>query len=342
VFGFVKCIIVKLFLPCLTDIEAYDEFFDFMLDQSCNIWIGMRFKGLDLNLLVVFDALMETHSVTRTAERLHLSQPAASAALRRLRAYFGDEILVAVGKRMHPTQFAEALYPAIRASLQGVERAIATPARFDPATSSRRFRIVTSDYVMVAVLVPLAERLARDAPGIQLEIRQPDESAISDLESGKTDMLISPAPYLAAWHPSELLFEERQVVVGWSGNPIFKSGVTREEFCRAGHVTISMGATRIPAFADSQLQNMGVDRNVEIVVTNFASAAWFLQGTNRLAVLHERLAHALLKQFDLAIAPVPFEFPVMQELVQYHEARAGDEGLSWLRRQIFNVANEHA
>lgn len=302
----------------------------------------MRFKGLDLNLLVVFDALMDTLSVTRTAERLNLSQPAASAALRRLRAYFDDEILVAVGKKMHPTPFAEALLPAIRASLQGVERAIATPAKFDPATSSRRFRIVSSDYIMIAVLVPLAERLAKIAPNIQIEISLPNETSISDLESGKIDLLITPGPYLAPWHPAELLFEERQVVIGWSGNPVFERGVTREEFCKAGHVTISFGGTRVSAFADLQLQNMGIDRRVEIVVASFASAPWFLQNTSRLAVLHERLARPLLQQFDLASAPLPFDFPSMREMIQHHEARNSDEGLAWLRAQIFEAASVNA
>jgi LysR family transcriptional regulator, nod-box dependent transcriptional activator len=302
---------------------------------------AMRFKGLDLNLLVVFDVLMETRSVTRTAERLHLSQPAASAALRRLRAYFADEILVAVGKRMHPTPFAESLISQVRASLQGVERAIATPFHFDPATSKRRFRIVSSDYIIVAVLVPLAERFAEASPNIQLEIRQPDESAILDLESGKVDLLIAPAPYLAPWHPSDLLFEERQMVVGWSGNPIFKTGVTREDFFKAGHVTVRFGSTGVSAFADVQLQNMGFERNVEIVVSSFASAPWFLQKTKRLCVLHERLSLALLNQFELASAPMPFEFPVMQEMVQYHEARSGDEGLAWLRQQLFAAANAY-
>ena len=99
----------------------------------------MRFKQLDLNLLVVFSALMETRSVTRTAERLGLTQPAASASLRRLRSFFGDELLVQVGKRMHPTPFAESLFPQIQRSLQSVEQAIATPAGFDPATSTRGF-----------------------------------------------------------------------------------------------------------------------------------------------------------------------------------------------------------
>lgn len=161
----------------------------------------MRFKGLDLNLLVVFDALMETRSVTRAAERIGLTQPATSAALRRLRDYFRDEIVVAVGKRMHPTPFAEALHPQIQQALRRVERAISMPTEFDPSTSTRRFRIIGSDYIMVAVLVPLIERFARTAPGVRIEIIQPNEHSVAELEAGRADLLVTPEPFLASWHP---------------------------------------------------------------------------------------------------------------------------------------------
>jgi DNA-binding transcriptional LysR family regulator len=298
----------------------------------------MRFKGLDLNLLVLFEALMETRNVTRAAERLGLTQPAASAGLRRLRDFFQDDILIAVGKRMHPTPFAEMVLPQIQASLQGVERAIATPAAFDPATSARTFRIVTSDYIMVAVLVPLAERLARIAPNVRIEIRQPNEEGAHDLERGKIDLLITPEPYLAPWHPSELLFEESQVVVGWAQNPVFARGLTEAEFLAAGHVTVKFGTSRVPAFADSRLEQMGKARRVEIEVASFASAPWFLLHSTRLAVLHERLTRAMMPQFDLAYAPMPFAFPRMREMVQYHQARTQDASLRWFLDALKDVA----
>ena len=294
----------------------------------------MRFKQLDLNLLVVFDALMETRSVTRTAERLGLTQPAASASLRRLRAYFGDELLVQVGKRMHPTPFAEALFPQIQRSLQSVEQAIATPAGFDPATSTRRFRINASDYVMVAVLVGLAERVTAAAPHIQLEVMQPSERNIDDLEGGKIDLLISPEQLLAPWHPSEFLYEEEQVVVGWAGNPLFAKGLNAEDFFASGHVGVALGSRRSPTFADTQLARMGHQRRIEIEVASFASVPWFLQNTPRLAVLHKRLVHAMMPQFDLAYAPMPFPFARLREMVQFHESRREDTGLAWLREQL--------
>ena len=294
----------------------------------------MRFKQLDLNLLVVFAALMDTRSVTRTAEKLGLTQPAASAALRRLRAYFGDEMLVQVGKRMHPTPFAEALYPQIQRSLASVEQAIATPAGFDPATSTRRFRINASDYVMVAVLVGLAERVAAEAPHIGLDILLPGERNADDLESGKIDLLIAPEQLLAPWHPAECLYEEEHVVVGWAGNPVFARGITADDFFAAGHVGVALGRNRAPTFADTQLTHMGRHRRIEIEVGSFASVPWFLLHSPRLAVLHKRLLRAIIPHFDLAFAPMPFPFPRLREMVQFHEARRDDAGLGWLREQL--------
>ncbi|ABD25672.1 transcriptional regulator, LysR family [Novosphingobium aromaticivorans DSM 12444] len=302
----------------------------------------MRFKGLDLNLLVVFDALMETRSVTRAAERIGLTQPATSAALRRLRDYFRDEIVVAVGKRMHPTPFAEALHPQIQQALRRVERAISMPTEFDPSTSTRRFRIIGSDYIMVAVLVPLIERFARTAPGVRIEIIQPNEHSVAELEAGRADLLVTPEPFLASWHPSEVLFDEEQVVVGWAQNPIFARGVTADDFYAAGHVTVAFGANRTPAFADSALSRMGRERRVEVTVGSFASAPWFIEGTSRLAVLHERLVRQIARRFNLAWARMPFDFPTMQEMMQFHEARAEDAGLAWLRQQMREVASENA
>ncbi|KUR74972.1 LysR family transcriptional regulator [Novosphingobium sp. FSW06-99] len=298
----------------------------------------MRFKELDLNLLIVFATLMETRSVTRTGERLSLTQPAASAALRRLRAYFGDPMLVQVGKRMHPTPFAEALYPQIQRALTQVQHAIATPAGFDPATSSRRFRINASDYVMVAVLVELAARVRAHAPAIQLEVQLPTESNAEDLENGRIDVLIAPEQLLAPWHPSEFLYEEEQVVVGWNGNPALDGGLTEERFFAASHVGVALGVQRAATFADTQLARMGRQRRIAIEVASFASVPWFLQGTDRLAVLHKRLVRAMMPQFDLAYVPMPFPFPRLREMVQFHESRRDDAGLVWLREQLRQAA----
>src|SRR4051812_31516925 len=122
----------------------------------------MRFKGLDLNLLLALQVLLEERSVTRAARRLNVSQPAMSAALARLRDYFDDELLVAHGKRMHPTAHAERLAGPVAQLLGDIDGLLTANARFDPRETRRRFVIVASDYITTAVIGPLTQRLATD------------------------------------------------------------------------------------------------------------------------------------------------------------------------------------
>jgi DNA-binding transcriptional LysR family regulator len=156
----------------------------------------MRFKGLDLNLLVAFDALVELRSVSRTGERLGLSQPAVSAALARLREYFDDELMVVDGKRMHLTPFAQTLIPRVRACLNAADTVVATSATFDPSTAIRTFRIISSDYVLAAVLARVARQFASIAPRVRLEFVLPDEPATERFVRGEMDMIIAPSEFL--------------------------------------------------------------------------------------------------------------------------------------------------
>ena len=158
----------------------------------------MRFKRLDLNLLVVLDALLRERSVTRAAKELNLSQPAMSAALARLREYFNDDILVAHGKRMVPTAHAQDLAPKVARALLDIETLIEAAAVFDPASSERVFRICASDYVTVVLLQPLLVALEKSAPGIGFEISPPSPEALQQLEHGEIDFLLTPEEFAAA------------------------------------------------------------------------------------------------------------------------------------------------
>jgi DNA-binding transcriptional LysR family regulator len=298
----------------------------------------MNFRGLDLNLLVALEALLEERSVSRAAVRLNLSQPAMSAALARLRSYFGDDILLPHGKRMHASAFAEGLLPQVRECLQRLESLIATSPAFDPAQSQRTFRIVASDYITAAVLVPMVARLAVSAPQLRLEINATTEQAARLLDEGKVDLLVTPDLYCSPGHPTELLFEEQHVVVGWTRNPLLRRKLSEAEFLAAGHVAVRIGALRALSYADTQLELQGRKRRVEITVESFTIVPWLLRGTQRLALMHERLARIMAREFPIAVAPMPFRFPVMREMLQYHRARGADEGLAWLRRQIAAAA----
>lgn len=299
----------------------------------------MRFKGLDLNLLVALGALLETRSVSAAARRLNLSQPAMSAALSRLRDYFKDELLAPDGKRMLPTAYAEALAPRLEAQLRGLDDLLTSSTGFEPESAERSFSIVATDYITAVVLAPLMVELEMETPGLRLEIRLPHDDSADQLAQGKVDLLITPDAFVHPDHPVELLFEERQVLVGWSGNPLFGRPITERDVFACSHVAVSFGRQRTASFADRQLALLGKTRQVAVTAPNFMAVPWLLRGTGRIAFLHERLARAMAETFPIAVAEVPFHFPVMREMVQHHRSRGQDEGLAWLRRRIGAAGN---
>lgn len=296
----------------------------------------MRFKRLDLNLLVVLEALLRERSVSRAAQQLNLSQPAVSSALGRLREYFNDDLLVVHGKKMVPTAHSQNIEPLVLKALADLELLISTSTVFDPATSLRTFRIAASDYMTLLLLQPLVSTLEKTAPGLRIEISLPNPDSHAMLDEGEIDFLIVPDVGASAAHPSEPLFEERQVVVGWKGNPVFRDGPTEEDFFSHGQVVVLFSHS--PTFAEQEMGELGRRRHIEVLCPSFLSMPWMVINSNRLAVMHERVARMLAKTLPLAVAPMPFEFPIMKSVVQHHATRDTDGGLQWMLERIL----EHA
>lgn len=301
----------------------------------------MRFKGLDLNLLVALQALLDERSVSRTARRLGLSQPAVSAGLSRLRAYFDDELLVPAGRQMLPTPYAESLRPAVNDLVAQAERLVASPSAFDPALSARRFRIGTLDFFGTALVAPLLHRVEREAPGIRLEILPTGSALIPQFERGDIDLILAPEHYVVPDHPSETLFSERHVVLGWSGNPAMNGPMTPESFDACGHVAVHFGPLVEPSYAERQLRDRAA-RRVEIVIPSFSALPWVLANSRRVAVVRERIARTFCEIFPLVVRPLPFPMAPLREMVHYHAARADDAGVKWLLDQLRRVSEETA
>lgn len=292
----------------------------------------MRLDQFDLNLLIAFDVLIEERSVTRAAVRLNLTQSAMSAALKRLREAFSDDILVQHGKRMVPTPGALSLAPHVAAAVLNLRGILASGMRFDPRQSRRRFRIVASDYVTTVLIGPALRSLQREAPGIQIDITLPRSDILEMLDDGEIDLLISPEQFLSPDHPRELVFEERHVVVGCRDNPALQRPLDSDTFYDSGHVVVSV--SRDGTFIDNFLRSQAKQRRIEVVCAAFTQVPWMLPGTTRLALMHERLARELAPQLALAVHEPPFALPVMREMMQFHTARAADRGLSWLRERL--------
>lgn len=294
----------------------------------------MRFKGLDLNLLFALDALLDEKSVSRAAERLNLSQPAMSAALGRLREYFNDPILKVHGKRMVPTYHAIRIHDELKSVLANVDSLISKTAFFDPATSKRKYTITASDYLIQIIFVPLLHKLRSTAPNVQVELLAPADSTHQLLQQGRIDLKLAPKQMLSEGLPSELLFKERFVTVGCKTNPMIKDGLTEKEFYNAGHVIVKLGR-RIPlSVTDQMLEMRDKLRNADIMVGSFHLAPEMVVGTDRVTVMHEKLAKIFEKRIPIAMTAVPFKLPALEQYVQYHSNRADDPGIKWLVDQI--------
>ena len=291
----------------------------------------MDFAGLDLNLLVALDALFAEKSVSRAGERLHLSQSATSGALARLRDVFHDPLLVQVGRQMALTPLAEGLVEPVRAFLLQAEAIVSNSPTFDPAESTRKFRLLMSDYVETVVMTEALPRLQQLAPGIALEVIAGGEF-IEPLERGEIDLTIAPSRYLSRGHPMERLFEEEFTCVVWSGNRQIDRRLSLETYLSLGHVVVRVGRLhQLPTFDEWFVEHYGHKRRIEVVTTAFNMVPHLLIGTSRIATMHRRLAMYYQRYFPLKLLSPPLEIPHLEECMQWHRSRDRDPGTVWLR-----------
>ena len=294
----------------------------------------MRFERLDLNLLVALDALLEEKSVSLAAERICLSQSATSSALGRLRDYFGDELLVVKGRQMVLTARGEQLIEPVRAVLDQIRSTIAVTPPFDPATSDRMIRIMASDYVTEVALARTLNEMQNDAPQMRFEVQQIDGQLIESLERGLVDILITIDYAMSADHPSEILFQDDHVVVGWNGNPVMQQDMTRDVYFAQPHVITRFGRGRVSAFEDWFMRRQKQARRVEIVAPTFVSVPSFIVGTNRIATMHRRLATRMASVLPLTIKEVPMDIPPIREAIQWHLSNSNDPAIRWVVERL--------
>jgi DNA-binding transcriptional LysR family regulator len=292
----------------------------------------MDLGGLDLNLLVALDALFAEKSVSRAGDRLHLSQSATSGALARLREVFRDQLLVPVGRKMVLTPVAESLVEPVRNFLLQAEAILNNNPVFDPSSSTRKFRVLMSDYVETVLMTEALPRIEQFAPGIRLEFISNVEGGMDALDRGEIDLSIVPSIRVGAEHPSELLFEDEFTCVVWAGNTRIKSAISLDDYLAMGHIVVRFGKHQeLTTFDEWFMERLGHERRVEVVTTAFNLVPQLLAGTHRIATLHRRLAMFYKRYLPLKLIKPPFEIGTFQESMQWHKSRDRDPGTLWLR-----------
>ena len=297
----------------------------------------MRFNKLDLNLLVALDHLLNLRSVSGAAARMNMTQSAMSNALLRLREYFGDDLLVKIGRRMELTPRGEALKDAVRDVLVRVEWTIATTADFDPARSDRQFNVLVSDYTL-ATLVPKVLALCRMAGStVRFNFLHQVDGPERLLERGDVDLLIIPKEFCSRQHPFEIILEEEFCAIVWSEGRLAREKLTRRSFAEASHVAMQAPGGA-PSLESVFFKQHDLVRRTDVMTYSFNTMPLLVVGTDRVATIHRRLANQAARTLPIKIIELPYRLPKMQQSVQWHRYRSQDAGLIWLRGVICEAA----
>ena len=246
----------------------------------------LRLDRFDLNLLVVLDALLEERNVTRTGERLCIGQSAASAALKRLRDYFGDELLVAEGRRLELTPLAQSLVAPVRDALLRARAAISLRPSFDPNAATNTFVVCASDYVISVWLARAVRRIAAVAPGLRLDLRRPPADIAEIFERGTIDLIVLPEQYTRKLdHPRQELLRDTHVCMVCADHPLSAGDLTMDTYFDHGHVAARLGDEASLAFEEWFLPRYGRQRRVDARVDYFSALPQLIVGTRRIATL---------------------------------------------------------
>ncbi|MEJ3746518.1 LysR family transcriptional regulator [Actinomycetes bacterium KLBMP 9797] len=290
--------------------------------------------NLDLNLLVTLDALLRERNLTRAAGQIGVSQPAVSAALARLRRHFGDPLLSRVGNRYELTPLAAQLLSLTGPALVGVRRVFETTPDFDPARAEREFTLVTSDYAATVLGPIVARRLAAEAPGVRLRLQQTTPGAVD--HAGETlratDGMILPHGFLIDI-PHTDLYQDRWVCIVSADNPAVGEQLTLPQLGELPWVVLYNLPTAY-APAAQQLRTIGVEPRVEVVVDGFLPMPFLVAGTNRVALIQERLARRAAGPAGVRVMPCPFEVLPLVEAFWWHPMFRNDPAHAWLRRVL--------
>ncbi len=299
----------------------------------------MNLQAIDLNLLVVFEALMEERGVTRAAKRVGLSQPAMSNALARLRHTFDDPLFVRTTDGMSPTPAAQTLIGPVRSALALLRDLFEERPAFDPSASERLFHLLTNDYVELTLLPPLAKAIREQAGGVRFRVlRSPSvfepPSANSLAESFDLAIGFFPdALTLDARVRSELLWEDRNVCIARARRPKIRGRISLRQYAEAEHVAVFYKKQGLGVI-DTLLAQQGLSRRTAVVVPHFASVPFIVSATDFIATVPERLARKFSGQLKLQLLRAPIEIPPLRLTLLWHERFHADPAHSWMREMI--------
>ncbi|MEQ1506225.1 MAG: LysR substrate-binding domain-containing protein [Myxococcota bacterium] len=296
-----------------------------------------RLLALNLNLLVSLRALLDEASVSAAARRTGVTQSAMSRSLAQLRALFDDPLLVRVGRTMVRTARAESLRGPLDGALRELERVIHAGAAFAPATSSRRFALMTADFATVTLLPSVVRQIAAEAAGVDLQVRPLDRDALRDgLRSGQLDAAIA-GPLSGGGLNAEVLFEDEWACATWTrATP---AAWELDAFVARPHLLVSPfgGPDSVVGRA---LADRGRARRVALEVPYFLAAAELLVGSDAVLTAPRHVLAHLARSWPLELRSAPIPLPRFRVALLSHPRMAGDQGAAWFAGHVRRAARD--
>lgn len=292
---------------------------------------------MDLNLLVTLEALLAERNVTRAARRLHLSQPAVSAQLSRLRELFDDALLIPAQRGMTPTPKALELLDPLRRALDQVRGTLGEHRRFDPGKARLTVAIACTDYLQATVIEPLVVVLRARAPGVRIALRHLDPQLLdAQMRDGDVDLALMTPAHAPASLRSRHLFDEHYVLIGKRRHPGLRRGLSVARFAQLDQVMVSLHGGGFSTPVDDALAALGHKRNVVLSAASFLCVPGLVARSDLVALVPERLVRG--RRDDLAVVECPLPVPGFAVGMLWHERNHGHVAQRWVRELIVELA----
>ncbi|MEU3313639.1 LysR family transcriptional regulator [Streptomyces sp. NPDC048387] len=285
--------------------------------------------GLDLNLLLALDVLLEESSVSRAAARLHLSEPAMSRTLGRIRKALGDPVLVRAGRAMVPTPHALSLQGEVRSVVERARALFLTGGTVDLRTLERTFTVLAHDSFAATFGATLFQRMAREAPGVRLRFLSESHVDVPALREGVADLEVGVIDTRSPEVRSEHLFDERMLGVVRPGHPLLDGPLTARRFAEGEHLIVSRRG-RLEGPVDTALAERGLSRRVVGSIGSYPASLFVLRETDLVGLIATRTVPQA-EALGLVTFEVPLDLPALPFGLAWHPRHDADPAHTWLR-----------
>lgn len=294
----------------------------------------MNLRSLDLNLLLIFDAIYNERSISKVAGKLNLSQPTVSNALARLRERLDDPLFERSSQGMLPTLRAKMMAEPIRQALDLLEQGLRGDDAFDFVDSDREFAIAAEDYGETVILPRFVDWLAKVAPRIRIRIRaEPISLLKGELRDGTVDLALDYFAMQDASYYSKCVLTETLVSLSRRDHPDIAEKLSLETYLAQKHVALTLSKNTVPMI-DLTLSKRGLQRQIAVIVPHFISMPVIVQNSDMICTLPRRMAYLYADHFRLRPHVVPVRVPQFPIYLIWHESANLNKSHQWFRNQL--------